>query len=254
MPGKELNWSNWQVIAGPCAAESRNQILRAANGISESKANILRAGLWKPRTNPESWQGAGDEALEWMQEARRVSGLAIATEVKDSGTLEAVLRAEFDVLWIGSRSAQYYPLLEEVGTATSGTILPIILKRGMGSDLEEWLGAANYIYKHNPNIILCERGIKGFPKDTRNVLDLQTAKLAQKESGLPVIIDVSHAAGRRDLITPMALAAKAAGFNGLMVEVHPNPDEAKTDAKQQISLSDFANLMYLLNSIPNNLR
>ena len=121
----------------------------------------------------------------------------------------------------------------------------------MGSDLDDWLGAASYIAKYNPNIVLCERGIKGFTRDTRNVLDLQTAKLAQLESGLPVIIDVSHAAGRRDLIVPMALAAKAAGFNGLMVEVHPNPEQAFTDAKQQISLEAFAELMCKLNMIPN---
>ena len=253
MPTKEFDWSSWKIIAGPCAAESKEQIVQTARGVAKSGGDILRAGLWKPRTNPDTWQGAGDEAAEWMREAKKITALAITTEVKDGNSLDLALKAEFDILWIGSRSAQHYPLLKEVGKATSDSQLPVILKRGMGSDLEEWLGAANYIQRYNSNIILCERGIKGFPKDTRNVLDLQTAKLAQQESGLPVIIDVSHAAGRKDLITPMALAAKAAGFNGLMVEVHPCPEEARTDAKQQISIEEFSKLMYLLNLIPNNL-
>lgn len=250
---KEINWSGWKIIAGPCAAESRDQILHCANDLRTYSPDVFRAGLWKPRTSPNDWQGSGDEAIEWMKEVKRSIGLAISTEVKDSRSLTATLKAEFDVLWIGSRNAQNYSLLEEVGKETSTLKIPIILKRGMGSDLDDWIGAANYIYRHNPNIILCERGIKGFPRNTRNVLDLQTAKLAQLESKLPVIIDVSHAAGRRDLIIPMALAVKAAGFNGLMVEVHPDPDHAKTDAEQQISIKQFSELMELLGKIPNKI-
>lgn len=253
MPVKGLDWSDFKVIAGPCAAESEQQVVELAESIKKNGGDVLRAGLWKPRTSPNSWQGAGDEGVEWMKMAKKSTKLAIATEVKDSHSLRLALKAKFDILWIGSRSAQYYPLLEEVGRLTADLNLPVILKRGMGSDLEEWLGSANYIKQHNPNVILCERGIKGFPKDTRNVLDLQTAKLAQLKSTLPVIIDVSHAAGRRDLIIPMALAVKAAGFNGLMVEVHSDPDKAKTDAKQQISIMEFSKLMRLLSLIPNNL-
>src|SRR3989344_5173698 len=253
MPNKELNLSQWSVIAGPCAAESRIQIVESAKKLSESGVNVMRAGLWKQRTSPNSWQGVGEEGVNWMVEAREITGIAISTEVKDEKVLEKTLRAEFDVLWIGSRNAKCFSLLEEVGKSTSGLRLPIILKRGMGADLDEWLGAAEYITKHNPNVILCERGIKGFPKNTRNVLDLQTAKLAQIRSGLPVIIDVSHAAGRRDLVTPMAYAAKAAGFNGVMIEAHPDPDQAMTDANQQISLKILDLIMRKLDRIPSSL-
>ena len=164
-------------------------------------------------------------------------------------TLETCLRAKFDIVWVGSRNGQSYSFLEEVGKQTAGSKIPVILKRSMGADLDDWVGAAEYIAKHNSNVILCERGIKGFPRDTRNVLDLQTAKLAQN-MGFPVIIDVSHAAGRRDLIIPMALAVKAAGFNGLMIEVHPDPDTALSDAKQQITLSEFQLLVSKLALIP----
>lgn len=244
---------NWTTIAGPCAAENPEQIMDSAKLLAETGVHILRAGIWKPRTSSDSWQGVGREALEWMRKAKEETGIAIATEVKDAKTLEDTLKAEFDVIWIGSRNGLSYSLLEEVGKQTIGNKIPIILKRNMGADLKEWLGAAGYILKYNPNVILCERGIKGFPKATRNVLDLQTAKLAQLESGLPVIIDVSHAAGRCDLIIPMALAAKAAGFDGLMVEVHPTPDKAKTDSRQQISIEKFAQLMTLLKTIPDNL-
>lgn len=241
---------NWTVVAGPCAAESKKQIIQSASSVVKSGAEVLRAGLWKPTTNPDSWQGAGEEALEWMQEAKRQTGIAITTEVNSACNIESTLKVGFDILWIGSRNSTYFPLLDEIGKQTSDKQIPIILKRGMGSELDEWLGAAEYIRKHNPNVILCERGIKGFNKCTRNTLDLQTAKVAQIESGLPVIVDVNHAAGRRDLILPMALAVKAAGFNGLMIEIHPDPDSALTYSKQQISLEDFDALMSKLNTIP----
>lgn len=239
----------WTVIAGPCSAESREQVVGTASQLVTAKADILRAGLWKPRTHLSSWQGNGEEAIGWMVEAKRQTGLAIATEVRDAQSLGSVLRAGFDVVWVGSRNGMTYPLLEEVGKQTSDGKIPVILKRSMGADLDEWLGAAEYILRYNHNVVLCERGIKGFPRDTRNVLDLQTAKLAQLKSHLPVIVDVSHAAGRRDLIMPMALAVKAAGFDGLMVEVHPDPDSALTDSPQQISIKDFSILMSKLSRI-----
>lgn len=244
---------NWTVIAGPCAAESQGQILSCARRIQDDGGNILRAGLWKPRTKPDAWQGCGDIGVKWMVEAKRDTGIAISTEVKDSATIEATLKAGFDVLWIGSRNGQNFSLLEEVGRQTSDSKIPIVLKRSMASSLEEWVGAAGYIAQFNPNVVFCERGIRGYSPDTRNILDLQTAKLAQIQTGLPVIVDVSHAAGRRDLILPMAIATKAAGLNGLMVEVHPNPDMALTDSKQQISLNDFGDLVRRLNRIPSNL-
>jgi 3-deoxy-7-phosphoheptulonate synthase len=248
---KESFRNVWSVIAGPCSAETRSQVLQTADELSTLDIDYFRAGIWKPRTNPESWQGPGVEALEWLKEAKRTSGVAIATEVNDTNTIELTLKSDIDLIWVGSRNAQCYPLLEEVGKLTSSSKLPVLLKRGMGSDLCEWLGAAEYIQKYNENVILCERGIKGFPRDTRNVLDIQTAKLAQIQSGLPVVIDVSHASGRQDLVIPMALAAKAAGFDGLMVEVHPFPDEALTDSKQQISTKNFARLQQLLKQIPD---
>lgn len=249
----KIEANDWKVIAGPCSAESLEQVVKTAKSLSKAGADILRAGLWKPRTRASSWQGVGTEGLSWMEEARRQTGIALATEVKDAESLEVALKAGFEIVWVGSRNGMCYPFLEEVGRQTAGTGTQVILKRNMGADLDDWLGAAEYITKHNPNVALCERGIKGFPRDTRNVLDLQTAKLAQNLSGLPVIIDVSHAAGRRDLIMPMAMASKAAGFNGLMVEVHPSPDQAKSDAKQQISLTDFGLLMGRLCLIPDGL-
>ena len=250
---KEIfNEKKWVVIAGPCAAENRNQILESATEIKKAGGDILRAGIWKPRTNPDTWQGAGDIAIDWMIEARKNTGMPISTEVKDIRTIDIALRANFDLLWIGSRNAQNYALLEEIGKQTNDKKIPIILKRGFSSSLDEWIGSMEYIYKNNPNVILCERGIRGFSPDTRNILDLQTAYLAKQQSGLPVVIDVSHAAGRSDLITPMAVAAKAVGFDGLMVEVHPTPATAKTDSKQQISFNDFNNLIETLNRMPDS--
>lgn len=244
--------SQWKIIAGPCSAESYEQILASAQHIRKAGGDILRAGLWKPRTNPETWQGSGDEGVEWMVEAKRQTGIAISTEVKNTATINKTLRSGFDMLWIGSRNGQNYDLLDEVGRLTSGSKLPILIKRSMSASLEEWIGAAEYVAKHNSNVILCERGVRGYSPDTRNILDLQTAYLAKKESGFPVVIDVSHAAGRRDLIVPMAIAAKAVGFDGLMVEVHPNPNEAKTDSKQQISFDEFDQLMETLNRVPDS--
>ena len=247
----EIKRGEWTVIAGPCAAESCEQILLTAKSVMDSGAQYLRAGLWKPRTSADSWQGSGDRGVEWMIEAKRQTGVKLATEVKDTHSIDLTLRNGFELLWIGSRSAQHYPLLEEIGKATSDGRTIVMLKRGMGTDLKDWLGAASYITRHNTNVILCERGVRGFGTDTRNTPDLQTAWLAQKESGLPVIIDPSHAAGRADLITPMSLATKAAGLSGLIVEVHPDPANARTDSKQQLNFEDFGRLMNRLRQIPS---
>ncbi len=253
MSDKEVFGKKWVVIAGPCAAESRDQILTTARGIKAAGGDVLRAGLWKPRTSPDAWQGCGDEGLSWMVEAKNETGLAITTEVKDLRTIEATLRAGFDALWVGSRNGQNFSLLDEVGIQTNGSDIPVVLKRTMSSSLEEWIGAAEYIARHNPNVILCERGIRGYSPDTRNILDLQTAVLAREKTGLPVIVDPSHAAGRRDLITSMSLATKASGLNGIMVEVHPNPDLAKTDNKQQITIDHFGEVIRRLQRIPDDL-
>lgn len=244
--------NKWTVIAGPCAAESETQVMATAKSVAEAGGHVLRAGLWKPRTSARSWPGVGEEGIAWMEKARKATGLAIATEVRDIGTLDKILAANFDVLWIGSRNAQNFELLTEVGKRTSSRKIPVILKRGIGSDLDEWLGAAEYVVDYNPNVILCERGIRGFPRHTRNVLDLQTAWLAKEKSKLPVIVDVSHAAGRSDLVLPMARAVKAAGLDGLMVEVHPDPVMARTDQDQQISLDEFKLLMEQLGRLSIN--
>lgn len=251
MNNERCNLSTWTIIAGPCAAESFDQIIKTAETIKINGANILRAGIWKPRTSPHTWQGAGEEAIEWMKIAKNRIDIPIATEVKDRTNLSKLLEADFDYVWIGSRNGLNYSLLEDTGKLTSNTNTKIILKRSMNASLKEWLGASEYITKYNQNVILCERGIRGFSEDTRNILDLQTAWLAKQYSGLSVIVDVSHAAGRTDLIIPMSKAVKAVGFDGLMVEVHPNPPEAKTDQDQQINFKDFEILTRELNKIPN---
>ncbi len=249
---KNVFYHSWVTIAGPCAVESENQILDIAKKLISINENvILRGGIWKPRTLPSSWQGSGNIAIEWMVNAKKETGIKIATEVGSVDQANLALKAGFDLIWIGSRNSQSYNLLEEIGKLTTNNDIPIILKRGMSASLEEWIGSADYIRKYHSNIILCERGIRGYSPDTRNILDLQTAFLAQQKTGLPVIIDPSHAAGRRDLIIPMCLAAKAVGLNGIMVEVHPYPDEAMTDSNQQIDPTQFQQLtrmLFMINS------
>lgn len=240
---------NWIFIAGPCAAENSNQILSTALKLKELGIPILRAGLWKPRTSSDSWQGVGDLGLKWLLNAKNKTGVLTATEVRDEDTIRLALENEIDYLWIGSRNAQNYVLLEQIGQLTAKSKTPIILKRSMSSSLDEWLGSASYIARHNSNIILCERGIRGYSPDTRNILDLQTAYLAKLKSPYKVIIDVSHAAGRRDLILPMAKAVKAAGFDGLMIESHPDPDSALTDSFQQIDFDELEEIVKSLAKI-----
>jgi len=233
------NTAQWLMIAGPCAAESLAQIMTTAKALRKIGVPILRAGLWKPRTNPNDWQGVGDIGLKWLAQAKKQTGILTATEVRDSRTLALAIASGIDYLWIGSRNAQNYALLEEIGQATAKNQAPVILKRSMSSSLGEWLGGAGYIAKYNPNIILCERGIRGYSPDTRNILDLQTAYLAKIQSNYKVIVDVSHAAGRTDLIFPMSMAVKATGLDGLMIEAHPDPKNAKTDSFQQVDLKEI---------------
>lgn len=226
-------------IAGPCAAESRQQVLQTAKFLSTLGVKIMRAGIWKPRTSSDDWQGVGDIGLKWLKEAQKKTGILTATEVRDERTINLALEMGIDYLWIGSRNALNYALLDKVGRLTSKLKTPIILKRAMSSSLKEWLGAAGYISKNNKNIMLCERGIRGYSPDTRNILDLQTAYLAKLQSSYKVIVDVSHAAGRTDLIFPMSKAVKASGLDGLMIETHPDPKNAKTDSFQQVDLKEI---------------
>lgn len=234
------------IIAGPCSVESEEQILAAAHAVKAAGATALRGGAFKPRTSPKSFQGLGEEALKLLAEARRQTGLPVVTEVMDGGDLDLV--AEYaDVLQIGSRNMQNFSLLKQAGRVGK----PVMLKRGLSATLQEWLGAAEYIVAGGcDQIILCERGIRTFETHTRNTLDLGIAVAARQLSGFPVIVDPSHAAGRRDLIPALSEAALGAGVDGLMIEVHPSPARALSDADQQLDFEAFRELMCRLGLLP----
>ena len=227
------------VIAGPCAVESREQLLETAHAVKEAGAIALRGGAWKPRTSPYAFQGLQAKGLEILAEAREQTGLAIITEVLSADTVDIV--AEYaDVLQIGARNMQHYPLLEAVGKCD----IPVLLKRGPSSTLEEFLLAAEYIINGgNPNVILCERGIRTFETYVRNTLPLTIVPELHQQTHLPVVVDPSHGTGHAHLVVPMCLAAIAAGADGLMVEVHRDPEHAFTDAAQQIDHPGFAAMM-----------
>lgn len=227
------------VIAGPCAVESRDQLLDTARAVAASGAKVLRGGTYKPRTSPYSFQGLEQRGLELLAEAAAATGLATVTEVIDEQSLEAAL-AHVDMLQIGSRNMQNFHLLRAVGRAGK----PVLLKRGMSATIEEWLMAAEYILSAgNEQVVLCERGIRTFETYTRNTLDLSAVSLVKTLSHLPVIVDPSHATGRPELIAPMSRAAVAAGADGIIVEVHVNPKEALCDGKQSLEPAAFAGLM-----------
>jgi len=227
------------VIAGPCSVESREQLLEAARGLKTSGASMLRGGAYKPRTLPYNFQGLGIEGLRLLAEARQETGLPIVTEVMAPGDV-GVVEEYADILQIGARNMQNFPLLKQVGEASK----PVLLKRGFSSTIEEWLGAAEYILAGgNEDVILCERGIRTFEKLTRFTLDLTAVPLLKEISHLPVIVDPSHGTGVRALVTPMAKASVAAGADGLLVEVHPRPEEAKSDGEQSLRLNDFQSLI-----------
>ena len=219
------------VMAGPCAVENREQVLITARAVKAAGAHMLRGGAFKPRTSPYQFQGLGVEGLKLLAEAREVCGLPVITEVMEPGMVEAV--AEYaDVLQIGTRNMQNFPLLLAAGRQSK----PVMLKRGLASTIEEWLLAAEYIMAAgNPNVILCERGVRSFDPQTRNVLDLACVPLLHQLTHLPVIVDPSHATGRRELIQPMSRAGIAAGADGLILEVHPDPNTALCDGKQSIT-------------------
>jgi 3-deoxy-7-phosphoheptulonate synthase len=227
------------VIAGPCSVESREQILEVARSVKASGAVMIRGGAFKPRTLPYSFQGLGVEGLKILAEAREETGLPVVTEVmspEDVGIVEEYA----DVLQIGARNVQNYPLLKRVGEASK----PVLLKRGLSSTVEEWLSAAEYVLAGgNEDVILCERGIRSYQKLTRFTLDLSAVPLLKEVSPLPVVVDPSHGTGVRSLVSPMAKAAVAAGADGLLIEVHPNPEEAKSDGPQSLRPKEFRELM-----------
>lgn len=230
------------VFAGPCSVESWPQLIHTAEGVHKAGASALRGGAFKPRTSPYPFQGLGEEGLELLSEARSVTGLPIVTEVIDPRLVGRVAEVA-DVLQIGARNMQNYPLLDEVGRVPR----PVLLKRGIAATLSEVLLAAERIvFAGNPNVILCERGIRTFERATRNTLDVSAIPVLQAESHLPVIVDPSHAAGRRSLVPALALSGIAAGADGLLIEAHVSPEDAVTDGAQALSIEDFQRFMKTL--------
>src|SRR3954452_17150484 len=230
------------VMAGPCSVESRDQLFQTADAVAEAGATILRGGAFKPRTSPYSFQGLGVEALRDLAEARDRTGLPVITEVMEPSQVDIV--AEYaDILQIGTRNMQNFSLLMAVGRVAR----PVMLKRGFSATVEEWLMAAEYIVSSgNPNVILCERGIRTFETYTRNTLDLAAVPLLRQLTHLPIIVDPSHATGKRWLVKPLSVGGVAVGADGVMVEVHPRPEEALSDAEQQLTLEQFADMMAAL--------
>jgi len=227
------------VMAGPCAVENEVQLLTAARAVKEAGAQILRGGAFKPRTSPYSFQGLEEEGLRFLAEAREATGLPVVTEVLDTRDVELVARYA-DILQVGARNMQNFRLLREVGQAGR----PVLLKRGLAATVEEWLMAAEYIVAAgNPDVILCERGIRTYETALRNTLDLSAIPLIKELSHLPVIVDPSHATGSYRMVPPLARAAIAAGADGLMVEVHPDPTRALCDGPQSLTPARFAALM-----------
>jgi len=236
--GVNVGGSELALCAGPCSVESREQILAAAVAVKEAGAQLLRGGAYKPRTSPYAFQGLGEEGLQYLAEARERTGLGVVTEAIDVETFDLVERYA-DCIQIGARNMQNFSLLRRAGRSR----LPVLLKRGMSSTLDEFLMAAEYILSEgNYQVILCERGVRTFADHTRNTLDLSVVPFVQQLSHLPIIVDPSHGTGKRDKVHPMALAAIAAGASGLIVEVHPNPDRALSDGYQSLYPDQFVEL------------
>ncbi len=224
------------LIAGPCSVENEDMAMRTAEAVAAGGAGVLRGGSWKPRTSPYSFQGLGKEALRILRRAGDEFGLPVVTEVMSPEQIE-VAREYVDMLQVGARNMHNFILLSEIGR--SG--MPVLLKRGFMATVEEWLLAAEYILKEgNEQVVLCERGIRTFENWTRATLDVSSIPLARDSIGLPVVVDPCHAAGRRDLILPLSMAGLGAGADGVMVEVHPDPDKALSDGGQSLSLEEFA--------------
>lgn len=234
------------VMAGPCSVESADQITATARFVRDQGAHVLRGGVFKPRTSPYAFQGLGWEGLELLVRAGRETGLPVITEVMAVEQVQRMAK-EADILQIGARNMQNFDLLREVGKLDR----PVLLKRGLSSTIEEWLAAAEYIVAQgNQQVILCERGIRTFESATRNTLDLSAVVVVRERSHLPIIVDPSHGTGRRGYVAPMAWAARAAGAHGLLIEVHPAPEEALSDADQSLSFGEFAALMARLAAVP----
>jgi 3-deoxy-7-phosphoheptulonate synthase len=237
--GVEIGGEAAVVIAGPCSVESREQIFATAHAVKAAGASMLRGGAYKPRTSPYDFQGLGLEALKLLREVREETGLPVVTEVMSTTDIQ-VISEHADMLQVGARNMQNFDLLRQLAKAGK----PVLLKRGPSATVKEWLLAAEYLLAGgNPNVVLCERGIKTFETETRNTLDLAAVALARELSHLPVIADPSHGTGRRELIAPASRAALAIGADGLILEVHPCPERALSDGAQSLNLDEFALLM-----------
>lgn len=235
----EIGGSDVVTIAGPCSVEDRDMMHRTANAVQAHGARGLRGGAFKPRSSPYSFQGLGEEGLRILAEVREETGLPIVTEVMDTRQVDLVA-SYADMLQIGARNMQNFPLLTEVGRLQR----PVLLKRGMSATVEDLLLAAEYVMTQgNPNVVLCERGIRTFGTSTRNTFDLAAIPVLKRETHLPVLADPSHAGGRRHLVTPLSLAAIAAGADGLLIEVHPDPETAASDGEQSLDFPEFEQLM-----------
>jgi 3-deoxy-7-phosphoheptulonate synthase len=227
------------VMAGPCSVETREQVSSVARSVQTSGAKVLRGGAFKPRTSPYSFQGHGEEALRWMRDAADELGLAVVSEVMDVRVIEMMLRY-VDCLQVGARNMQNFDLLKELGRVRQ----PVLLKRGLSATIEEWLLSAEYVLAGgNGQVILCERGIRTFENATRNTLDISAIPVVKKLSHLPILVDPSHGTGRRDKVIPMARAAVAAGADGLLIEVHNDPEKALSDGAQSLYPDQFDRLM-----------
>lgn len=227
------------VIAGPCAIEGFDQLLSAAEEVKQQGAKILRGGAYKPRTSPYSFRGKGETGLEILAEVKKRTGMPVVTEVMDARDLDKIMDVA-DMLQIGSRNMQNFTLLSEVGKAK----VPVLLKRGLAATMEEWLLAAEYILAEgNKNVVLCERGIRTFESYTRNTVDIAAIPAMKELTHLPILLDPSHGTGKWSLVKPVALAGVAAGADGIMVEVHPNPEEAMSDGDQSLNFVHFEQLM-----------
>jgi len=237
--GVLIGGERYVVIAGPCSVESREQLLQTAKGVRDAGASLLRGGAYKPRTSPYDFQGLGEEALKILREVSEETGLPVVTEVMSTEDVD-IVSDYADMLQVGARNMQNFPLLRRLAKAER----PVLLKRGPSATVKEWLLAAEYILAGgNPNVVLCERGIKTFESELRNTFDLAAIALAKELSHLPVMADPSHGTGRRSVIPAMSRAAIAAGADGLMIEVHPNPERALSDGPQSLDLAAFAALM-----------
>jgi 3-deoxy-7-phosphoheptulonate synthase len=239
VPQTRIGPGTFTIIAGPCSVEAEEMILRTAEFLRGQGVSLMRAGAFKPRTSPYAFQGMGQKGLDILARAREKTGIGVVTELMDTDNADAVEEAA-DVIQIGTRNMQNFSLLKRVSRARK----PVLLKRGLSATLEEWLMAAEYVMAgENYNVVLCERGVRTFSDHSRNTLDLSVIPPAKALSHLPILVDPSHGTGKRDYVPPMALAALAAGADGLLIEVHPDPDRALSDGAQTLDFAGFTRLM-----------